>query len=375
MVRAKGEQEIAARTEELAVPRVRLKTPTPGPKETELTLPGDVAAFNTGSIYARASGYVTAWKKDIGDHVKKGDVLATINSPEVDQQLAQARAVLVSAEADAKLAKVTSERWSSLVGRNIVSKQADDEKQGALASRNASVVAAQANVARLEALASFERLEAPFDGVVTARNVEIGDLVDSGQKSGQPLFKVSDIHAMRIYVNVPQAYIGFMQPGLEATLDLPGRRQKFEASLVSTSDSIAKSSRTALVELEASNPDGKLWPGAFVEVQFHLPGDPRALRVPATALIFGPHGMSVATVGAGDKVVIKPVQLGRDLGEDVEVRSGINASDRIIDSPQETLAAGDIVRPVEMADAASAPPEVGGVKTAPLGAPVRQGRL
>ncbi|WP_348626733.1 efflux RND transporter permease subunit [Methylocella silvestris] len=375
MVRAKGEQEIAARTEELAVPRVRLVTPTRGPKETELTLPGDVAAFNTGSIYARASGYVTSWKKDIGDRVKKGDVLATIDSPEVDQQLVQARAVLVSAEADARLAKVTSERWSSLVGRNIVSKQADDEKQGALAARNAAVEAAQANVARLEALASFEQLEAPFDGVVTARAVEIGDLVDSGQKSGQPLFKVSDIHAMRIYVKVPQAYIGVMEAGLKATLDLPGRQQTFEARLVSTSDAITKSSRTALVELEAPNPDGKLWPGAFVEAHFHLPGDPRALRVPATALIFGPHGMSVATAGPDEKVVIKPVQLGRNLGEDVEVRSGIGPSDRIIDSPQETLVAGDLVRPVETADASPARPDANSLKIAPSDSLVREGRL
>ncbi|WP_395665888.1 efflux RND transporter periplasmic adaptor subunit [Methylocella sp.] len=354
--RAQSEQEAAFATLDLATPRVRLVRPTDAPSESELVLPGDVAAYNAGSIYARASGYVASWSRDIGAHVKKGDVLATIDSPELDQQLAQARADLTRAEAAERLADVTARRWSSLVQRSIVSQQANDEKASDLAAKQAAVAAARANVARLESMTAFEKLEAPFDGVVTERNVEIGDLVDSGQKSGKPLFKVSDLSQMRIYVRAPQAYLGDLAPGLKATLETPGRREHFEAKLVSTSNAVAASSRTALIELLAQNPDGKLWPGAFVEAHFHIPAEAGTLRLPATALIFDHKGLSVAAVGPNDRVKITPVALGRNLGSEVEIKSGLSRADRVVDNPSETLASGDLVRPVgeETASAAQA---------------------
>jgi membrane fusion protein (multidrug efflux system) len=211
-------------------------------------------------------------------------------------------------------------------------------------AKAADVQAAQANVARLEAMTSFKNLTAPFDGIVTARSLDIGDLVDAGGKTGKALFVVSDLHAMRIYVNVPQACLRDMKEGLKATLQLPGMDETFEASLLTTSNAVSEQSRTALVQLLADNHAGKLWPGAFAMVHFHIPSDPNILRIPATALIFGPRGMQVAKVEAHNKVVLSKVQLGRNLGNDVEIVSGVSLSDRIVDSPQETLASGDKVR-------------------------------
>lgn len=343
--RAKSKQEVQIWTNEQAVPTVTLVQPQQGPSEGELVLPGNVSAFYAGSIYGRVSGYVKDWYDDIGAHVKKGQVLAVIDTPDLDQQLAQARANLVRAQADEQLAQVTYERWKVLAKQNVVSQQAKDERYGALGARTADVQAAQANVARLEALTSFKNLTAPFDGIVTARSVDIGDLVDaSGRQTTKALFVVSDVHMMRIYVNVPQAFLGEMKENLTATLRLPGIDETFQARLLTTSNAVSEQSRTALVQLLADNPDGKLWPGAFTEVQFHIPSDPNVLRIPATALIFGPHGMQVAKVDAENKVVLRKVQLGRNLGNYVEVSSGVSVSDRLIDSPQETIAPGDAVR-------------------------------
>jgi len=342
--RAKSKQEVQIWTNEQAIPTVALVQPQQGPSEGELVLPGNVSAFYAGSIYGRVSGYVKDWYDDIGAHVKKGQVLAVIDSPDLDQQLAQARADLIRAQADEQLAQVTYERWKALSKQNIVSQQAKDEKFGDASAKTAAVQAAQANVARLEAMASFKNLTAPFDGIVTARSVDIGDLVDAGGKTGKALFVVSDVHMMRIYVNVPQAFLGEMKENLKATLQLPGIAETFQARLLTTSNAVSEQSRTALVQLLADNPDGKLWPGAFTEVHFHIPSDPNVLRIPATALIFGPHGMQVAKVDAENKVVLRKVQLGRNLGNYVEVASGVSVSDRLIDSPQETIAPGDSVR-------------------------------
>lgn len=343
--RARTKHELQSWTNEQAIPSVKLVAPQLGPGETELRLPGNVSAFYAGKIYARVSGYVKDWYDDIGAHVKKGQVLAVIDAPDLDQQLAQARADLVKAQADEQLAQVTYDRWKVLAKQNIVSQQAKDERYGALGARTAAVNAAQANVARLEALASFKNLTAPFDGIVTARSVDIGDLVDaSGRGTSKALFVVSDVHTMRIYVDVPQKFLGAMKENLQATLQLPGMDETFQARLLTTSNSVAEQSRTALVQLLADNPDGKLWPGAFTMVTFHIPSDPNVLRVPATALIFGPHGMQVAKVDEENKVVLSKVQLGRNLGNYVEVTSGVSLSDRLIDSPQETIAQGDTVR-------------------------------
>ncbi len=342
--RAKSRQELESWTNEQAVATVDLISPTPGPVAEELVLPGTISALNRGTIYARASGYVTAWFQDIGAHVKKGQVLATIDAPDLDQQLAQARADLQSAKANLALADVTLQRWQSLAQQNIFSQQAKDEKAGDQLAKKASVEAAQANVARLEALSAFKNLTAPFDGVVTARSLDIGDLLNAGGVSGQALFQISDIHKVRIYVNVPQAFLKAMKPGLKATLKLPNVDQTYEAELMTTSNSLTENNRSALVQLQADNPNDALWPGAYAEVHFHIPADANTIHIPATALIFGADGTRVATVDEHSKVVLRPVRLGRNLGKDVEVISGITVADKIIDSPQESLAADETVR-------------------------------
>lgn len=333
---AKSVQEVARWTDKQAVPTVAVVTPKSVPSQDDLVLPGTIEAFYSGPIFARASGYVREWYQDIGAHVKKGDVLALIDTPDLDQQLAQARADLLTAQANEKLSNVTAERWQTLATRNIVSQQAKDEKVGDLQAKTSAMQAAQANVARLELLQSFNRLVAPFDGVVTARGVDVGHLAAAGGNSGKPLFTVSDIHKVRVYVNVPQAFLGELKPGLAASLVLPQfPGQPFSAELTTTSNSVAPDSRSALVELLADNPEGKLWPGSFAEVHFHLDAKGNVLRIPATALFFGPRGIELALLMPDGTVSMSKVQLGRNLGREVEVLSGLPPDATVIDSPPE----------------------------------------
>src|SRR5580692_8397544 len=357
MDRAKSRQEVAAWTNAQTVPTVRIVRPERGAAEQELVLPGNVAAFNTGSLFARASGYITAWNKDIGAHVKKDEILATISAPYLDQQLEQAKGQLVQlqaavqqAQATADLGHVTDQRTSQLVVQGWQSKQQGDNDRlnaasqlAGLAVAKANVVAQQAAVGRLEELTGFEQIKAPFDGVVTARNVDIGDLVNAGGNTGRALFQVADLHRMRIYVQVPQAFLAELAPGVKATLHLPGEKETFEAQLVSRSNAVTETSRTSLVELQADNPDNKLWPGAFAEVHFHIPADPNTLTVPLTALFFGAKGMEVAALDTDDKVVLKPVVVGRNLGNRVQIESGLLLADRLVDSPIESTQTGDKV--------------------------------
>jgi membrane fusion protein, multidrug efflux system len=356
--RARSKQEVKAWTDEQAIQTVRLVQPERGPVEQPLLLPGTVSAFNINSLFARASGYVTAWHYDMGARVKMGDVLATISAPDLDQQLEQAKAQLVQlraaveqAQANADLGRVTNVRTGRLVAMGWATLEQGDtdrltatSRDAALAVAKANVTAQQAEVSRLQELTSFEQIKAPFDGVVTARNVNIGDLLSAGGTSGRPMFQVADIRRMRIFVNVPQAFLGDLKPGVKATLHLPGQQETFEAELSSTSNALEENSRTALIELQADNPDGKLWPGAFTEVQFHIPSGAGTLRIPSTALIFGAHGMRVAAVDASNKVVLKNVTLGHDLGNQVEIQSGLSLTDRLIDNPQESIEAGATVR-------------------------------
>jgi len=356
--RARSKQEVKAWTDEQAIPTVRLVQAEPGPSEHPLLLPGNVAAFNISSLFARASGYVTAWHSDIGAHVKKGDVLLTISAPDLDQQLQQAKAQFVQlqaaveqAQATADLGQVTNGRTARLVALGWSTLEQGDTDRLTAASRTAALAVAKANVTaqeaevnRLQELTGFEQIKAPFDGVVTVRNVNIGDLLNAGGTSGRALYQLADIHRMRIFVNVPQAFLGDLKPGVKATLHLPGQQETFEAELSSTSNALEENSRTALIELQADNPDGKLWPGAFTEVQFHIPSDTNTLRIPSTALIFGTNGMRVAAIDANNKVVLKPVRLGRDLGNYVEIQSGLSLTDRLIDNPQESIEAGAVVR-------------------------------
>lgn len=342
--RAKSVQEVARWTDKQAVPTVAVVTPKSVPSQDDLVLPGTIEAFYSGPIFARASGYVREWYQDIGAHVKKGDVLALIDTPDLDQQLAQARADLLTAQANEKLSNVTAERWQTLATRNIVSQQAKDEKVGDLQAKTSAMQAAQANVARLESLQSFNRLVAPFDGVVTARGVDVGHLAAAGGNSGKPLFTVSDIHKVRVYVNVPQAFLGELKPGLAASLVLPQfPGQPFSAELTTTSNSVAPDSRSALVELLADNPEGKLWPGSFAEVHFHLDARGNVLRIPATALFFGPRGIELALLMPDGTVSLSKVQLGRNLGREVEVLSGLPPDATVIDSPPESLIPGQLV--------------------------------
>ncbi len=356
--RARSKQEVKAWTDEQAIPTVRLVQPEPGPMEQSLLLPGNVGAFNSSSLFARASGYVTAWHSDIGTHVKTGDVLVTISAPDLDQQLEQAKAQLVQlraaveqAQANADLGEVTNGRTTRLVAQGWSTMEQGDTDRLTAVSRNAALAVAKANVTaqeaavnRLQELTSFEKIKAPFDGVVTARNVNIGDLLNAGGTSGRALYQVADIHRVRIFVNVPQAFLGELKPGVKATLHVPGQQETFEAELSSTSNALEENSRTALIELQADNPDGKLWPGAFTEVQFHIPSDPGALRIASTALIFGVNGMRVAAVGAGNKVVLKPVRLGRDFGNRVWIQPGLSLSDGLMDNHKESIESGTVVR-------------------------------
>ncbi len=343
--RAKSVQEVARWTDEQAIPNVTVVSPTPAPGQDELILPGNIEAFYTGSIFARASGYVRQWHQDIGAHVKQGEVLAVIDTPDLDQQLAQARADLETAQANERLSNVTAERWRTLALRDIVSQQAKDEKLGDFQAKTAAVQAAQANVARLESLQSFNQLVAPFDGVVTSRGIDIGQLVTAGGNSGRPLFTVSDIHRVRVYINVPQAFLGGLKPGLAASLVLPQYPDEaFPAELTTTSNSVTPDSRSALIELQADNPEGKLWPGSFTEVHFHLQAKGQVLHIPATALYFGPRGIEVASLAPDGRVSFSRVQLGRNLGREVEVLSGLSPDAAVIDSPPESLTAGQVVR-------------------------------
>lgn len=355
--RAKSMQQVGEWTDAQAIQTVSVVRPKPGPEATDITLPGTVQAFNTGSLYARASGYITSWTNDIGAHVKKGDVLATISAPDLDQQLAEAKARIIQlqagveqAQANADLGKVVNERTSRLVNQGWSSAAQGDtdrytmaSRQAALAVAKADIVAQQAAVKRLNELSSFEQIRAPFDGVVTARNVDIGDLVTANGTSGKPLFQVSDIHRVRIYVDAPQAYLGDMTKGLAATLELPGTKGTFNAELVTTSNALVQGSRTASIQLQADNAQGKLWPGAYASVKFHVPAPPGTLLIPATALVFGHRGMEVAKVDQSNRVSLEPVGVGRNLGNEVEIASGVRLGDDLIDNPQETTVSGETV--------------------------------
>ena len=343
--RAKTDRELAQWTGQQAVPTVALAQLTKGDAYQSLTLPGNIQAFRRAAINSRVTGYLKSWQTDIGAHVQPGQVLAEIDTPDLDQQLAQAKAALATAQANAQLAALTAQRWDILVKQQVVSQQAADNATSDATAKKAVADAAQANVRQLEAMETFKTIVAPFDGVVTKRNTDIGALINAGSGAGQELFEVSDMDTVRIYVQVPQAFTAQLHPGLKATFEVPQYPgQKFDASLVTTSNVMDVSSRSMLVELQADNSGGKLSPGTYCQVHFQIPGDPNMVRVPATALIPGDHGMQVALLGDGNKVVLKSIQLGRDFGDSVEVTAGLSPSDRVIDSPPETLQSGDVVQ-------------------------------
>jgi RND family efflux transporter MFP subunit len=337
--------DVAAWTVAQAIPTVSAITPTrPGATQT-LVLPGHLAAFINAPIYARVSGYLHAWYADIGTRVKAGQLLGLIDTPDLDQQLAQASADLRNAVASEKLAASTSKRWTQMLSQDSVSQQETDEKTSDLAAKQATVEAQQANVARLEAFESFKRITAPFDGVVTARDTDVGALIDAGGGTKPELFTVSDAHQLRVYVSVPQSEAAAIRPGVTATLTVPERPgTTFQAKLVDTDDAISRSSGTLLVQLSVDNSAGMLIPGEYTEVHFALPANPHELQIPASALIFRHDGLQVATLGKNDHAVLKSVTIETDLGTRVVIGSGLDDTDRVIENPPDSLANGDVVR-------------------------------
>ncbi len=334
-------------TEAQSVLTVATIRPQPLTELTDLVLPGNLQANYEAPIYARTSGYLKRWLVDIGAPVKAGQLLGEIESPEVDSQLHQAEADLATAQANQKIAAVTAERWRNLRASDSVSKQEADEKISQAASNDAQVQAARANVQRLRELAGFQKIVAPFDGVVTARNTDIGQLIVAGNNTGPELFRVADMRRLRLYVRVPQTYAAMMKPGLTAELVFPDRPGRiYTAKLESTSSAIDQSTRTLLAQLGVENRDNELLPGAYSEVHFKLPAGAtnEAFRLPANVLLFRGDGMHVATVGEQGRVVMKPVTIGRDYGTDIEIIQGLNPQDNVILSPPDSLTDGVNVR-------------------------------
>jgi RND family efflux transporter MFP subunit len=342
--RARAGTHLRQWTDDRARPTVSLIELARANSDQELVLPGTLRAYIDAPIYARVSGYLKRWYVDIGAHVKSGQILAEIETPELDQQLLQAQADLATSRANERLSATTSARWAKMLASDSVPQQEADEKAGDYEAKKAVVAAAEANVARLSATASFKKIVAPFAGVVTARRTDVGALINAGAGTGQELFRVADTHKARVYVDVPQTYAGVLHAGTQAALRVPEKPgESFAAAVSDTSASISENSRTMLVELEADNANGALLPGSYVDVSFKLAVQQGVLRLPISALLFRRHGLEVATLGPSDKVVMKHVELGRDYGTEVEVVNGLGSSDRVIDSPPDSLADGDLV--------------------------------
>jgi len=328
-----------------AIPTVLTTTPRSGPAADTLVLPGSVQAYYEAPIYARTSGYLKIWHTDIGAAVKKGQLLAEIEAPEVDQQLRQAEADLGTARANYELARTTNERWKGLLATESVSQQDADQRAGDAAAKAAAQASAAANVARLRELEGFKRVVAPFNGVVTQRNTDVGALINAGQTPGSALFRVSDTHRLRIYVQVPQPYAAQISTGLSAALeftDHPG--QHYSATVTSTAHALDAVSRTLQVELQIDNSRGELLPGSYVQVTFTMPPSPGTLRVPVNTVIFRGKTPQVATVDAGHHVRLRDIAEGRDFGTEIEVLAGIGPNDTLVVNPPDSLADGAQVR-------------------------------
>jgi RND family efflux transporter MFP subunit len=317
----------------------------------ELILPGTVQAFVEAPIYARTNGYLKSWSTDIGSVVKKGQLLAEIDTPEVDQQLAQAIADLATARANEALSNTTNARWKELLATESVSKQDAEEKAGDAAAKKATAEAAAANVSRLRELESFKRVVAPFDGVITARNTDIGALINAGQSAGSELFRLADTGKLRIYVQVPELYAGLAKPGLQAQLKFSEQQGRaYTATLVRTSNALDPGLRTLQVELELDNAERELFPGAYAEVHFKLAGNAQSLRLPANTVLFRAPGLQVAIVDADRRIQLKSIVEGRDFGNTIEVLSGLDADDAVVINPPDSIVSGAMVR------VATAPP-------------------
>ena len=343
--RRQDDEKLTKWTREQATPTVAITTAKPDTTVKHVVLPGDVQAFYSAAIHAQVTGYVHDWRKDIGARVKQGEVLATINTPALDDQVNQAEGEVEKANANLSLAKTTADRWRTLGNSAAVSQQAIDEKVGDQRAKEADLSAAKANLARLRSQKAFATIVAPFDGVVTARNVDIGSYVNSSVNGGPPMFVVADVSRMRIYVKAPQVYAAALKNGMTAKLRLPeypGR--EFDAKLDTTASAIDDKSRSLLVELMADNKEGLLRPGSFAQIAFDLPPDAQALEISASALLFRDQETVVVIVGADDRVKLQRVRIARDYGSDVEIEGGLPPGARIALSPPESISDGDKVR-------------------------------
>jgi RND family efflux transporter MFP subunit len=331
-------------THEQTIPTVSLVQAADGGSR-DLVLPGDVQAFNNAPIHARVGGYLKRWYVDIGTHVKAGQLLAEIDTPDLDQQVMQARADLATAQANQRLSDTTAKRWAGLLAQDAVSRQDADTKEGDLAAKSSAVNASKANLDRLLALESFKRITAPFDGVVTTRTTDIGALITTGSAADPALFTVADQHRLRVYVRVPQIYSALIRPGVTAKLSVPEYPgQVFKASVVNDAQAVNAQSGTVLVQLQLDNTDGRLKPGEYAQATFSMDSAATTTRIPASALQFRHDGPVVAVVGPDSHVKLRKVTISRDLGSSVEIGSGLGQGDRIVDNPPESLADGDLVR-------------------------------
>jgi RND family efflux transporter MFP subunit len=350
--RIQARTELRKETRDMAIPTVAVVKPKRSAPTQEIILPANVQAYADAPIYARTNGYLKRWYVDIGGHVKAGQLLAEIDTPEVNQQLRQARADLATAEANLNLSKITADRYAGLLMTDSVSKQDADNAEGDYRAKQATVQSAQANVKRLEELQSFEKIYAPFDGVITARNTDIGALIDSGSSGGtrSELFHIAQPDRLRVYVNVPETYSQAAKPGMNAELRLsefPGR--PFPGRLVRTASAIDPTSRTLLVEISVNNPTGLLFTGAYAEVHLKLPTAVSSLLLPVDTLLFRSEGLRVAVVGEGQRVDLKPITIGHDFGSEVEVISGLSGNETVIVNPPDSVVAGEAVRVAQSA--------------------------
>jgi RND family efflux transporter MFP subunit len=350
--RNSSEAKLKETTEAQSVPTVALIKPGLGGNKSSLDLPGRLEAYSRAPIYARVSGFLKAYYVDIGATVKAGQLLAEIEAPDLDQQLLQAKAALASAQAAETLATVTAQRWQTLGGSNAASKQAVDEKAGDLTVKQALTKAAQANVDRLLVLSDFKRVVAPFDGIVTTRNTDVGALINADSSAGLALFVISDTMKLRLNVSVPQNYVPAVKLNTKVEITVPEYLGKvFYGTVEASARSVDAASGTTRMQVVVDNIAGELMPGAFAKTSIQLPENALALSIPAGALIFGQKGLRVAVVDANDKVKLKSITIARDLGQVVEIATGLERTDRVIESPPDGLSDGDPVRIVTPAAA------------------------
>jgi RND family efflux transporter MFP subunit len=357
--RVSEHKALAQQTEQMAVPYVSVIRATPVNADSEMVLPGSLKAYVESPIYARTNGYLKKWYQDIGSHVQKGEMLAEIDTPEIDQQLAQARADLVTSQANLNLSTLTATRYQDLIKTDSVSRQDLDNANGDLAARRAMVQSADANVRRLEELESFKRVYAPFTGIITQRNVDPGTLINAGNggTATKEMFDLAQIDPMRVYVAVPQPYSPSIHLGLKACLSLTELAERsFCGQVVRTANSIDPDTRTLLTEVDVPNPSGTLLPGAYAEVHFDVKASGQRLSLPINALLFRPEGTMAALVGPDSRIQLKKVAIGRDFGNALEVLEGIAPSDRVIVNPPDALEQNELVRLAPQDSAGNAAP-------------------